>query len=157
MVHRVHLPRHIRSQGLNPLSVLSPASLLCRLGQRTLTGFHLQGFPLREGRSLLSELSPFLRLALYRTIPVFRPGCRFKDSFLLAVRSYQAPLIRRRVRRFPPGVFLPGDFSFSLPLSSPGLGSVRDPPSGVFRLWHRQARSRHFSLTRSPSPSRFFP
>jgi hypothetical protein len=157
VVHRVHLPRHIRSQSLNSLSVLSPAGLLCRLGQRTLTGFHLQGFPLREGRSLLSELSPFLRLAPCRTLPVFRPGCRFKDSFLLAVRSYQAPLIRRRVRRFPPGVFLPGDFSFSLPLSSPGLGSVRDPPSGVFRLWHRQARSRHFSLTRSPSPSRFFP
>jgi hypothetical protein len=154
LIRRVYLARYIRSQGSSPHSVLSPAGLLRRLRQRALTGFHLQGFSLLQGRRSFRSPLPFCgfgpladgsgnsvqaaALRIHSFLQSVRSGHRWLDGAIAVALVVFASL---------------GISPLACPLSSPGLWSVQDPPSGVFRLWLRQTEVGIF-LSRDRLPLR---
>jgi hypothetical protein len=147
LIHRVYLARYIRSQGSSPLSVLSPAGLLCRLRQRALPGFHLQGFSLLQGRRSFRSPLPFCGL-----VPLADGSGFSVQAAALRIHSFLQSV--RSGHRWLDGAIAVALLVFSslgisplaCPLSSTGLGSVHDSPSGVFRLWLRQTEVGIFLL-----------
>jgi hypothetical protein len=140
-IHRVYLARYIRSQGSSPLSVLVSSQLALPVKAKITCRLSPSGISPAFRSVLLSEPSPFLRLGFSSDgSGCLRPGRRCKGSFLLQSVRLMQPLVRQPQSPCPSWCFPPWGFLLPPASSSPGLGSVQDPPSGVFRPWHHRPK-----------------